>query len=156
MKSLNEAAKDFMAQKDIAVVGVSHTKDDAANFIYRKLKETGHQVFAVNPNAETVEGDRCYANLKDIPDAIDGVVVVTRPEVTDQIVRDCADLKIPRVWMHRSFGNSVSDQAVKFCRQHDITVIAGGCPMMFCEPVDFPHKCIRWVMHVTGRMPKQV
>jgi len=153
MTSLEEAAEDFLAQKQIAVIGVSHTKDAAANFIYRKLKETGHRVFAVNPNAKTVEGDKCYPNLKAIRDGIDGVVVVTRPEVTEQIVRDCVGLKISRVWMHRSIGNSVSDQAVKFCQKNNITIIPGGCPMMFCEPVDFPHKCLRWFFKMTSKLP---
>jgi predicted CoA-binding protein len=119
--------------------------------------EAGYQVFPVNPNAEEVEGDSCYANVKSIPDGVDGVVIATRPQVTDQIVRECAETGITRIWMHRSFGQgSVSPEAVTFCRENNITIIAGGCPLMFCEPVDFGHKCMRWILNLTGGLPKQV
>jgi predicted CoA-binding protein len=86
---------------------------------------------------------------------VDGVVVSTRPEVADEIVRQCAEAGISRVWLHRSFGEgSVSESAVKFCEENNISVIAGGCPMMFCKPVDFGHTCMRWMLRVTGALPK--
>jgi len=159
MPTLNEAVEDFLSQKRIAVAGVSRTKEDAANIIYRKLKDTGHQVFPINPMAETVEGDPCYPDLKSIPGGVDGVVIVTRPEVTEQIVHQCAEVGISRVWMHRSMefiGSSISEQAVQFCRENNITVIPGGCPMMFCKPVDFGHRCMRWVLGLTGGLPRQI
>jgi predicted CoA-binding protein len=84
-------------------------------------------------------------------------VVATAPQATEAVVRECAELGIGRVWMHRSFGEgSVSDSAVAFCRENNIEVIPGGCPMMFCEPVDFGHKCIRWWLNLTGGLPKEV
>jgi hypothetical protein len=152
--TLKTMATDFLAQKRIAVAGVSRTEQDAANTIYKKLRDSGYTVFPINPKAETVEGDTCYPNLKSIPGGVDGVVIVTKPEVTEQIVRECAEVGVKRVWMHKSMGNSVSDEAVQFCREHDIHVIPGGCPMMFCEPVDFGHKCLRWLLGVTGRLPQ--
>ncbi len=157
MPTMNSMTKDFLAQKRIAVVGVSRTKKDAANIIYDKLKKTGYQVFPVNPQAQTIEGDTCYPDLKSIPDGVNGVVIATKPEVTERIVRECAEAGVSRVWMHRSLefmGGSVSEEAVTFCQENDITVIAGGCPMMFCEPVDFGHKCMRWVSRMTGGTPK--
>jgi predicted CoA-binding protein len=154
MPSMSEAVKAFLAQKRIAVAGVSRNKNEAANIIYRKLRDSGYKVFPVNPNAETVEGDNCYPDLSSVPGGVDGVVIATRPTVTEQVVRECADLGVPRVWMHRSFGRgSVSEGAVDYCREKGIEVIAGGCPMMFCQPVDFPHKCMRWVLSVTGGLP---
>jgi len=144
--------EEFLAQKRIAVAGVSHTsKIQPANSIYRKLRDSGYQVFPVNPKAEVVEGVTCYRNLKELPVKVDGVVIVTSPPVTEQIVRDCADAGIPRVWIHRSFGaGSVSEAAVRFCHEHGIAVISGGCPLMFCAPVDFAHKCMCWIMRLTG------
>jgi predicted CoA-binding protein len=156
MPSTSEAVKAFLAQKRIAVAGVSRNKNEAANIVYRKLRDSGYEVFPVNPNAETVEGDDCYPDLSSVPGGVDGVVIATRPAVTEQVVRECADLGVPRVWMHRSFGRgSVSEGAVDYCREKGIEVIAGGCPMMFCQPVDFPHKCMRWVLSVTGGMPEE-
>ncbi|MCO6453166.1 MAG: CoA-binding protein [Caldilineales bacterium] len=155
MANLAEMAADFLAQDRIAVAGVTRTKEDAANSIYRKLKTAGHEVFPVNPNAETFDGDPCYPDLGSIPGGVAGVVVVTKPEITEQIVRDCARAGVSRVWIHRSLvGNSVSDEAVRFCEQNGITVIPGGCPNLFCEPVDFGHKCMKWFGRMTGAVPK--
>ncbi|HET7249003.1 MAG TPA: CoA-binding protein [Gemmatimonadales bacterium] len=148
---------DFLAQKRIAVAGVSrdNSHHPAGNLVYRRLKKTGHEVFAVNPNMQSFEGDRCYPDLRSIPGGVDGVVIITRPETTEQIVRDCDTAGVRRVWMHRSMakGSSVSPEAVEFCRQHDISVIAGACPMMFGEGVDFGHTCMRWMMQLTGGLP---
>ena len=149
---------DFLAQKRIAVAGVSrdNSQHPIANLIYQRLKTTGHDVFAVNPNMPTFEGDRCYPDLRSIPDGIEGVVIVTRPETTERIVRDCADAGVARVWMHESMvkGSSVSQDAVEFCREHDISVIDGACPMMFGPGADFGHTCMRWILKLTGRLPK--
>ena len=154
MPTLQEQAQDFLAQKRIAVAGVSRHRDQPANAIYRKLRETGHQVFATNPRVQRVEGDPCYPDLESIPEEVDAVVIATPPAASEEVARQCTKLGISRVWMHRSFGEgSVSEAAVDYCRDHDIAVIPGGCPMMFCQPVDFGHKCMRWLLGVTGKLP---
>jgi predicted CoA-binding protein len=148
---------DFLAQKRIAVAGVSRNRSHhpVGNLIYQRLKKTGHDVYAVNPHTQTFEGERCYPDLKSIPGGVDGVVIITRPEVTEQIVRDCAEARVSRVWMHQSRekSSSISPEAVEFCRQHDISVIAGACPMMFGPGADFGHTCMRWFLTLTGRLP---
>ena len=149
--------RDFLAQRRIAVAGVSLDKRHAVGAaIYRRLKKTGHDVFAVNPNLETFEGERCWPDVPSIPGGVDGVVIVTRPETTERIVRDCADAGVRRVWMHQSMGgkgSSVSRAAVDYCAQHGITAIAGTCPMMYGDGVDFGHACMRWMIKVSGGMP---
>lgn len=155
--SLETKIDDFLAQKRIAVAGVSHDNGHhpAANLVYRRLKSTGHDVFPVNPHMQSFEGDRCYADLQSIPDGVDGVVIVTRPEVTEKIVQDCGDAGVRRVWMHQSLakGSSVSPRAVEYCRQHGIAVIAGACPMMYGADADFGHTCMRWILKLTGGLP---
>jgi predicted CoA-binding protein len=157
MTTLETKVHDFLAQKRIAVVGVSreNSQHPAANLIYRRLKKTGHDVFAVNPNLQTFENDRCYPDVKAIPGGVDGAVIITRPEITQRIARDCEAAGIQRVWMHQSMakGSSVSPEAVAFCEQHGISVIAGACPMMFGDDVDFGHACMRWLMGVTKGLP---
>ena len=157
-ESLDEKVCDFFAQKRIAVAGVSR-KDDhhpAANLIFRKFKKSGHEVFPVNPNMETFEGARCYPDLRSIEGGVDGVVIVTRPETTEKIVKTCSDAGVKRVWMHRSLakGSSVSPTAVQFCRDHNIGVIDGACPMMFGPDADLGHRCMRWMLKLTGGLPK--
>lgn len=155
--NVNEMAGDFLAQKRIAVVGVSESKQSPANLIYKKLKGLGYSAIPVSPHLTSFQGDPCFSDLGSIPGGVDGVVAVTRPDVTGLIARQCADAGINRIWMHQSLasaGTSVSAEAVTFCREHGIQVIAGACPMMFCEPVDFGHRCMRWMLSLTGGMPK--
>jgi predicted CoA-binding protein len=157
--TLEMKVHDFLAQRRIAVVGVSRDSGHhpAGNLIYDRLKKTGHDVFPVNPHMQTFEGDRCYPDLQSIPGGVDGAVIITRPETTEQIVRNCNEAGVRRVWMHQSIGSkgsSVSPEAVEYCRQHDISVIAGACPMMYGDGVDFGHACMRWFLGFTGGLPK--
>ncbi|GAB4193699.1 MAG: hypothetical protein OHK0022_08890 [Roseiflexaceae bacterium] len=154
--TLAERVADFLAQKRIAVCGVSDKREVTANLIYRKLKGAGYTVFAVTPTASGFDGDACYPDFASIPGGVDGVVIVTRSAVTEELVRQCTAAGVARVWMHQSFagpGSSVSAEAVQFCRDHGISVIDGACPMMFCEPVDLGHRCIRWWLKATGGLP---
>src|SRR5262247_4123489 len=148
---------DFLTQKRIAVAGVSRDRRNhpVGNLIYQRLKKTGHDVFPVNPHMQTFEGDRCYPDLQSIPGGVDGVVIVTRPEITERIVHDCGEAGVRRVWMHQSMGkgSSVSPVAVEYCRQHDIHVIAGACPMMYGPGADFGHTCMRVILKLTGGLP---
>ncbi len=155
--TLDMKVHDFLGQKRIAVAGVSRNKGQhpVGNLIYERLKKTGHEVFAVNPHMQTFEGDRCYPDLQSIPGGVDGVVIITRPTTTQRIVRDCNEAGVRRVWMHQSVGKStsVSPEAVDYCRQHDISVIAGACPMMYGDGADLGHTCMRWFLKITGGLP---
>jgi predicted CoA-binding protein len=156
MQSINEAAAAFLASKRVAVTGVSRTpKTHGSNNVYRRLRERGYQVFAVNPNTDQVEGDLCYRDLASIPGGVQAVVIGTRPEIAEDTMRECAELGIKHVWMHRGPGaGSVSATATGYGRQHGITVIDGGCPLMFGPTADLGHKIMRLVY--AGHVPKQV
>ena len=155
MSTLQQAVDDFLSRKRIAVVGVSRDHAQAANLVYRNLRKANYDVFAVNPNAEEAEGDACYADLKSVPGGVEAAMIVTTPLVADDVVHECAELGIDRVWMHRSFGKgSVSPAAEAFCRERGIAVIAGGCPNMFLPGTDVGHKCMRWMLKLTGGLPK--
>jgi len=155
MRELERAANDFLSQRRIAVAGVSRNSKETANLIFRKLRDSGHEVFPINPKAAEVEGAACYPDLASLPVKVDGLMIVTPPSAAKTLVDQCAALGISRVWMHRSFGSgSVSGEAVQACRQHGIHVIAGACPLMFCKPVDFGHKCIHWIARLTGQLPQ--
>jgi predicted CoA-binding protein len=156
--TLDARVHDFLIQKRIAVAGVSRDNrhHPAANLIYRRLKTTGHDVFPVNPHMQTFEGERCYPDLESIPGGVDGVVIVTRPETTEQIVRECDAAGVHSVWMHQSMGkkaSSVSPAAVEYCRQRGISVIAGACPMMYGDGADLGHRCMRFILGLTGGLP---
>lgn len=131
MTALETTVQEFLAEKRIAVAGVSRNNNHhpVGNLIYQRLKKTGHDVFPVNPHMHTFEGERCYPDVKSIPGGVAGVVIITRPEVTERIVRDCAEAHVRRVWMHQSLGKgtSVSAAAVDYCRQQGISSPA-DCP----------------------------
>lgn len=154
MSGLGAAAAEFLAQRRIAVAGVSRERPNAANVIYRRLRADGYVVFPVNPSADEVEGDRCYRSLAAIEGGVDGVVVGTPPAAAPAVVAECAAIGVPRVWLHRGVGpGSLSDEAVRACEAHGIAVIAGGCPMMFVQPTDFGHRCLCWLLDRLGKLP---
>ncbi len=156
MAPMQEAAAEFLGHKRIAVTGVSRKpKDHGSNTVYKRLRERGYDVFAVNPNADVVEGDTAYHDLRSIPDGVDAVVIGTRPDRAEDTVRECVELGIKHVWMHRGPGaGSVSPTATAYGREQGITVIDGGCPCMFGPTADLGHKLIRFVYG--GKVPKQV
>jgi predicted CoA-binding protein len=151
-----QAASEFLAQKRIAVTGVSRSpKDHGANVVYKRLRDRGYTVFAINPNADEIEGDRCYHDLTSVPGGVEGVVIGTSPQNAEATMREVVDLHIGRVWMHRGpGGGSVSEEAAHYGREHGVTVIDGGCPLMFDPTADTGHK----IMHLfgVGKMPKRI
>jgi uncharacterized protein len=156
MPNIKEAAAAFLANQRVAVTGVSRNpKGHGSNLVYQRLRDRGYEVFAVNPNANEVEGDPCYKDLRSIPGGVQAVVIGTRPELAEDTMGECAELGIKYVWMHRGPGaGSVSAAATDYGRQHGIGVIDGGCPCMFGPTADFGHKVMRLVF--AGHVPKQV
>jgi len=160
MAKVDNMVQDFLAQKKIAIVGVSDKRETGCNMAYKKFKENGYQVFGVNPRISMYEGDVCYADLKSIPEKPDAVFILASPKVTDQIVQQCVDLGIKHVWMHCMMGvkpglaagmTSVSQEAVELCKANGITVIPGSCPNQFLKP-DFGHSMMRGMWRMFGFM----
>ena len=160
MNKLDHLVQDFLAQKKIAVVGVSDKRDTGCNLAYKKFKENGYQVYAVNPRITSYESAACYSDLKSIPEKVDAVFVLASPNVTDEIVQQCVELGIKHIWMHCMMGTkpglaagmtSVSQSAVEMCRANGIAVIPGSCPNQFLKP-DFGHAMMRGLWRMVGFM----
>ena len=158
MAKIDPLVKDFLAQKKIAVVGVSDKRETGCNAAYKRFKEAGYAVSAVNPRLEAFDGDPCYPDLKSIPEQPDAVFILTNPRITEQIVQQCVDLGIQRVWMHCMMGTkpglaegmtSVSQDAVSLCKANGITVIPGACPNQYLN-ADFGHKIMRVMFRTLG------
>jgi predicted CoA-binding protein len=158
MAKIDNLVKDFLAQKRIAVVGVSDRRETGCNLAYNKFKETGYQVYGVNPRISTFNGAPCYPDLKSIPDKPEAVFILASPKVTEEIVQQCVDLGIKHVWMHCMMGTkpglaagmtSVSQSAVEMCKANGITVIPGACPNQFIKP-DFGHAMMRGMWRLFG------
>lgn len=158
MRPIAEAAEDFLSRHRIAVTGVSREPGShGGNVVYRRLRDRGYEVAAVNPNAEQVEGDPAHPDLASIPGGVDAVVIATHPDQAEATVRECVELGIHHVWMHHGPGpGSVSPEAATLARSVGIEVIDGGCPLMFGPTRDLAHRCMRPVLSLTGRVPRRV
>ena len=155
MSKTPESVARFLQEKRLAVAGVSRHADVAANAVFKKLKGCGYEVFPVNPNASALEGVQCYPDLVSIPGELGGVVIATHPGVATSIVRQCKERGVTRIWFHRSFGEgSVSEEAVSEGERLGMECIVGGCPLMFLDPVDIGHKCMRWWLQRQDRVPR--
>lgn len=157
MTAVAQVADEFLSHKRVAVTGVSRTpKSHGGNIVFNRLRDRGYEVFAVNPNAASVEGVTAYPNLKAIPGGVDFVIIATRPEHATATMEECRDLGIRRVWMHRLMGSgSCSPDATRLGRDNGITVIEGGCPLMFGRTADGGHKLMRFIFSLTGGVPRE-
>lgn len=154
MKPPPEPVAAFLRGRRIAVAGVSRSPQQPANAILRKLRASGHEVVPINPNAPSLEGGPCYPDLRSVPGPLDGVVIATHPDVAAGIVAQAKERGVTQVWFHRSFGTgSVSEEALRACDAAGIRPIVGGCPLMYAEPVDLPHRCFRWWLRRKRRVP---
>ncbi|MBI2427214.1 MAG: CoA-binding protein [Ignavibacteriales bacterium] len=162
MNTIAQLAEDFLAQRTIAIIGISSKQQALANNLYKVLRTPQRTVIAVHPRMTTFEGDPCYPTLHSIPQKIDGIFIAAKAENAERAVDECIELNISHVWMHNSSGlqhsshssttSSVSQSAVQKCREHNITVIPGACPLMFLENRDPFHSCLRWFLSITGKL----
>jgi predicted CoA-binding protein len=154
MKPVPPSVAEFLAGKRLVVAGVSRKGQSAANAVFRRFRETGHDAVPVNPNASELEGVACFPDVASVPGPVDGVLVATHPSVAAEVVRQAAARGVRRIWFHRSFGDgSVSPEALAACREAGITPIVGGCPLMYAGRVDPAHGFMRWWLRLLKRVP---
>lgn len=151
-----ETIEDFLAQKRIAMVGISRDPADFSVQLFEELCRRGYDVVPVNPNLAGVLGRRCFVRVQDVKPPVDGALLMTSPEVTETVARDCAEAGIRRIWMHRGTGRgSVSPRAVAFCQEQGIRVVPGQCPFMFLSKTTGFHRFHGFVRKITGKYPQQ-
>jgi uncharacterized protein len=150
-----ETIKEFLALKRIAMVGVSRDPASFSAKLFEELCRHGYDVVPVNPSTVGVQGRRCFARVQDIWPAVEGALLMTSPEATETVVRECAEAEIWRVWMYRAGGKgAVSEKAVAFCRARGIKVVPGECPLMFLPEAASFHHFHGFVRKITGRYPR--
>ena len=151
-----ETIQDFLAQKRIAMVGISRGPASFSVKLFEELCRRGYDVVPVNPRAREISGRKCFARVQDIEPPVEAALLMTSPEVTDTVVNDCAEAGIHRVWMHRAGGKgAVSIKAVQYCRDRGIRVIPGECPLMFLPQSGTVHRLHGVIRKLTGRYPRR-
>ena len=155
MTRIPDSVQQFLQLQHLAVAGVSRDGRQPANAIFRRLKDSGHDVVPINPRAERLEGVACYRDVKSVPGTLEAVMIATHPDAGVPLVGECAERGVRSVWFHRSIGaGSVSDAAVAEARRLGLTTIVGGCPLMYCPPVDPFHRCLCAILRWRGRIPE--
>ena len=150
-----EVIEDFLAQKRIAMVGISREPKEFSVMLFKELCHRGYDVVPVNPHTPNVLGQPCFARVQDVQPPVDGALLMTSPEVTEAAVEDCAQAGIRRVWMYRAAGSgAVSQKAVAFCQEHGIQVVPGECPFMFLPAAGGIHRLHGFLRKITGRFPR--
>ena len=146
--------EDFLAQKRLAIVGVSHESKEFSNELFREFRRRGYDAVPVNPKMQVVEGQRCYARVQEIQPPVEGALLLLPAGAVDQVVRDCGEAGIRRVWLYHGTGTDAStESAVKFCKLHGIAVIAGYCPYMFLPNAQVFHRMHGFAERIMGKYP---
>ena len=150
MNSLHEV-NDFVAQKTLAMVGLSRNEKAFSANIFKELTAKGYRLLPVNPNATSISGQTCYRDLASLPEKVGGVLIVTPPGQTESVVRDAAQQGISRVWIQQGAATAAAE---KLCQEHGLSAVSGKCIMMFAEPVGSIHGVHRWFAKVFGGLPR--
>ena len=153
-KQFREKVRKFLESKRIAIVGISSTNDfESANINYRKLDKMGYELFPVSLKLDEYHGKKCFKSLSSIYESVDAALICTPADITLEIVKQSVTKGIKNIWVHRSFGRgSHSIDANEYLKEKDVNYIDGSCPMMFTKPVDFPHKCIKTILRLGGKL----
>jgi predicted CoA-binding protein len=146
-----KAIEEFVGQRTLAIVGVSRSGKKFGNTILRELKAKGYTLYPVHPQAETLDGERCYPNFQALPEKVGGVIVVVPPIQTEKVVQEAHQAGINKIWMQQG---AQSPAAIQYCQDNGISAVYGRCIMMFSEPVGMPHNIHRWFAKAFGRLPK--
>lgn len=149
----HETILDFLAQRKLAFAGISRSPEKFSRAVYKLLKEHGYILFPINPHADNIDGDRCYHSIKELPEKVDGLILMTPPYQTEQVLQEASGLGIRRVWIQQG---AETNAAIQYCEQHSINEVHGRCILMFAEPVQSLHKVHRWVWKVIGKMPVNI
>jgi predicted CoA-binding protein len=127
MENSAELIEDVVNRRVWAVIGASTDPAKYGNCIFRDLRGAGYTVYGVNPRGGEIEGQKLYPTLSDLPEKPAVVDTVVPPSVTEEIVHQCAELGLTRVWMQ---PGSESEAAIRFCREHSIQVVYHACAMV--------------------------
>jgi predicted CoA-binding protein len=140
-----DRARSFLDLKRIAMIGVSRAEKDFSRVLLRDLLARGYDVVPVNPGATEIEGRPCFGRIQDVRPPVAGALVLTSPRFTDEVLRDCVEAGVRRVWLHRGAGaGSATPTALTFCAEHGIEAVHDLCPFMVLPGTGLPHRVHRF------------
>jgi len=145
-----EAVEGFLSQRVLALAGASRSGKKFGNTILKELKAKGYEVLLVHPEAGEIEGTPCFPSLAALPKPVGGLLLVVPPAKAEPLVREAAELGIPRIWMQQG---SSSPEAIRLCEAKGIAAVHGECILMFAQPTNGAHRFHHWLWGVFGKLP---
>lgn len=149
MTNLN-TINEFLAQKHIAIAGVSRNKKKLGNYLFRALVDKGIEVYPIHPVLSVHEEKSCYLSVSDLPADVTAIVINTKPEQTSIIAEEAIKKGIRYIWLQQG---SADKQTIESITTSSQGVISERCLMMFFEPVKGIHGFHRWISRVFGSYP---
>ena len=146
---MDQAVKDFVAGKRLAVVGASRSGKKFGNIAYKELKQRGYQVYIVHPTASEIDGAPCYPSLGALKEQVDGVVVSVPPTQGMQVLQDASKAGLKDVWIQQQ-GDS--PELLQLGESLGLNLIHGKCILMYAEPVRSFHSFHRFFVRLTGKL----
>jgi predicted CoA-binding protein len=142
---------DFIAQKSLAICGVSRDgKKGFGNITRKALAARGYTLHLVHPEVDAIDGQACARALSDVASKVGGVLLVTPPEITRKLVQEAAEAGIQRVWMQQG---AEDPEAIRFCEERGMAAVHGHCIMMFLPKPGFGHVVHRFLKRIAGSLP---
>ena len=146
-----ETIEKFFEPKKIAIAGASRNPKKFGCVVFKELKNKGYEVYPVNPNAEKIEGDTCYKNIKDIPEDVTSILILTPKEETDKVLTDSIEKGFKNIWVQQY---SETNETIRIAEEYDKEIIHHKCVFMFAEPITGFHKFHRGLVKLFGGLPK--
>jgi len=146
-----KSIREFLAQKHMAVVGVSRDERKFGRMAFRELRKKDYALYPVHPSMESADGEKCFPDLASLPGEVTAVLVITPPAATAGVVEAAAERGIRHLWIQQG---AESPEAVELAQQRGLNCIHGRCILMFAEPTGFGHRLHRGIVKLIGRFPK--
>ena len=154
LASTGDLINEFLRQKRIAIVGVSRKKSHFSRALVSEFRKRGYDVVPCNPHAAEIDGLATFPDVGSIYPPVDGVIVMTNPEITESVVRECQQAGVRSIWLHRGAGKGASGgDAIAFCQDHNMKVISGHCPLMFLSNAHAIHRIHAWFKKLARTYP---
>lgn len=151
---MKKTIQAFLDQKRVAIAGASNNKDNFGRSILTEFLKKEYEVYAVNPKCDSIEGRSCVPSVKELPPEVENLILAVPSKLTEEIVEQCIDSSIKRVWMIKGVGKgSYSEQAYLSCQQNQIEVVYGFCPLMFLG--EGMHKFHFWLRKKFTKLPEE-
>jgi predicted CoA-binding protein len=151
---MKKTIQEFLDSTDVAIAGASIKKDNFGRSLMKELSKAGYQVHPVNPGYDEIEGIKCVGSVGELPPRVESVILAVTPALTEKIVQQCIGTSVKRVWMIKGMGRGAySEHAHQLCRENNIDVVHGFCPMMFFG--EGFHKFHLWMRKTFSKLPEE-